>query len=185
MRHWMVSSRSAALALSFCLAAPLMAFGQAANDSSLPTLGAGTAAPAPATPPPGWNSVCQSISRAAPLECRIEQRAILAQTGQLIASITIRVPGDTRSPVLMVRVPLGLSLEGGVTLNVDGAGARSLPLQTCDNSGCYAGAPLPEDLLAAMRAGAKLEIAFQNLNKEPIKIAMSLVGFSDAFAKVK
>ena len=141
-------------------------------------------APTPA-PQPGWASACEAPNRTAPLDCRIEQRAVLASSGQLVAAVTIRVPGATRKPVMMVRLPLGLSLEGGVTLAVDGAGAGSLPLQTCDASGCYAGAPLPAPLLAAMRGGNSLDVVFTGLDKRPIKLGMPLTGFTAAFDSIK
>jgi invasion protein IalB len=149
----------------------------------LPTLSGG-AAPA-AAQPPGWVSVCQSTARNATLECRMEQRAVLKQTGQTVASVTIRVPSDTRKPVLLISVPLGLSIEAGVTLDVDGAKGRTLPLQTCDSGGCYAGAPLPPDLLASMQKGDKLDVIFQNLDKAPIKLMMPLAGFTDAYSKIR
>ncbi|MCX5512302.1 invasion-associated locus B family protein [Kaistia algarum] len=151
-----------------------------AEDGAVPTLGGADAA----SPPPGWVSACSAPSRDGPLECRMEQRAVLKQTGQLVASVTIRVPADTKKPVLLVRVPLGLSLEAGVTLDVDGAKGRSLPLQTCDAGGCYAGSPLPADFLAALQKGNTLDLIFQNLDKAPIKLQMPLAGFSDAYSRI-
>ncbi len=152
-----------------------------------PALAAETPPPpasAPA-PQPGWTSACEAPSRATPLDCQIEQRAVLASSGQLVAAVTIRVPGATRKPLVMVRLPLGLSLEGGVTLAVDGAGAGSLPLQTCDASGCYAGAPLPATLLSAMRSGSSLDVVFTGLDKRPIKLGLPLSGFAAAFDGIK
>ncbi|MBN9057827.1 MAG: invasion associated locus B family protein, partial [Rhizobiales bacterium] len=134
---------------------------------------------------PGWAASCVSVARAAAPDCELTQRAVLSGSGQLVASVTVRVPADTRRPVVMIRLPLGLSLEGGVTIDVDGAGARSLPLQTCDAGGCYAGAPVSDELLAAMFKGQKLNVTFQNLNKEPIKLPMSLAGFSATYGKIK
>lgn len=145
---------------------------------------AAAAEPAPAAAP-GWTGNCEAPARAAPLDCHIEQRAVLAGSGQLVAAITIRVPGDSRKPLLMIRLPLGLSLAGGVTLDVDGAGTRALPLQTCDGGGCYAGAPLPPELLAAMRGGRVLDIVFAGLDKNPVRIGLPLDGFAEAFDAVK
>lgn len=135
--------------------------------------------------PPSWISACQGPARADALECQMEQRAVLSGSGQLVGSVTVRVPSETRAPVLMIRGPLGLSLAGGVVIDVDGAAAETLPLQTCDAGGCYAGAPLPEALLGAMFKGKTLNVTFQNLNKEPIKLPMSLAGFSATYGKIK
>jgi len=44
-----------------------------------------TAAPAAAAaPPPGWAVRCASASREAPLECAMEQTAVLSKTGQTV-----------------------------------------------------------------------------------------------------
>lgn len=134
---------------------------------------------------PGWAASCVSAARAAAPDCEVTQRAVLSGSGQLVASVTIRVPADTRRPVIMIRLPLGLSLEGGVTIDVDGAGGRSLPLQTCDPGGCYAGAPLPSDLAAAMVAGKTLDLVFSGLDKTPVRVALPLGGFASAFDAIK
>ena len=87
---------------------------------------------APATPPqPGWAARCSSASRDAPLECAVEQTAILQKTGQLIILVNIRVPSDTRMPVAMVQLPLGLNLPGGAKLQVDDGRTTDLQIQTC------------------------------------------------------
>jgi len=160
-------------------------FGPALTAAALllaaPTLSAAQDAPAP----PGWISACQGPSRADALECQMEQRAVLSGSGQLVGSVTVRVPSQTRKPVLMIRGPLGLSLAGGVGIDVDGAAAETLPLQTCDAGGCYAGAPISDALLDAMFKGKTLNVTFQNLNKEPIKLPMSLTGFSATYGKIK
>lgn len=135
--------------------------------------------------PPNWISACQGPARSEALECQMEQRAVLSGSGQLVGSVTVRVPAETRKPVLMIRGPLGLSLVGGVALDVDGAAAETLPLQTCDAGGCYAGAPLSDALLDAMVRGKTFNVTFQNLNKEPIKLPMSLAGFSAAYGRIK
>ena len=172
-----MTGRQAACAIA--IAAALWAAPAAAED--LPTLGGSGDAP----PAPGWIGLCQAPARDAALDCRVEQRVVIRETGQLVAQVTVRVPADTRKPALIVRVPLRLSLDARVTLDVDGGRAGNLPLQTCDTGGCYAGAPLRADLLAAMQKGDKLNIVFQNLDKAPIRLAMPLAGFGEAYAKIR
>lgn len=134
---------------------------------------------------PGWITSCGSASRNDAMNCQMDQRAVLTNTGQLVSSVTIRVPADTRKPVMMIRGPLGVTLAAGVTLDVDGTNTQALPLQTCDNGGCYAGSPVSDDLLGAMFKGDKLNLTFRNMSNEPIKLPMSLAGFSAAYGKIK
>ena len=146
-------------------------------------------APAPSATPgpaqPGWVARCSSPSRDAPLECAMEQSAVLTKTGQLVALVNIRVPGDTRAPIALVQLPLGLNLQAGAKLQVDDGKATDLPIQTCENRGCYASVPLAPDLLNALRAGKQLKIVFQDLAKETIAIPMSLADFSAGYDKIK
>ncbi len=153
---------------------------------------AAPAAPAPpqadaaaANAPPGWNVRCGSVSRDAPLECAMEQTAVLSKTGQLIILVNIRVPADTRAPVALVQLPLGLNLPGGAKLQVDDGKATDLQIQTCENRGCYAGTTIAPDLLAALKSGKQLKVSFQNLNKETITIPMPLTDFAAAYEKIK
>jgi invasion protein IalB len=144
------------------------------------------AAPAsPTAASPGWAARCTSASRDAPLECAIEQTAILTKTGQLVVLVNIRVPSDTPTPVALVQLPLGINLPAGAKLQVDDAKAVDLQIQTCENRGCYASTPLAPDVLTALRSGKQLKVLFQNLAKETITIPMPLTDFAAAYDKIK
>ncbi len=157
------------------------------------------AAPTPATaaPPqgdnaaantqtqPGWAARCTSASRDAPLECAIEQTAVLSKTGQLIVLVNIRMPSDTHAPIMLVQLPLGLNLPAGAKLQVDDGKPTDLQIQTCENRGCYASTPVAADLLTALKSGKQLKLSFQNLAKETITIPMPLADFAAAYEKIK
>ena len=72
-----------------------------------------------ANAPPGWIARCSSAGRDTPLECAVEQSAVLSKTGQLLVLASIRVPGDTHAPVAFIQLPLGLNLPAGAKLQVD------------------------------------------------------------------
>jgi invasion protein IalB len=148
------------------------------------------AAPAPqadpsAAPQPGWSARCSSVSRNGPLECAIEQTAVLSKTGQLIVLVNIRVPSDTHAPVALVQLPLGLNLPNGAKLQVDEGKVVDAPIQTCEARGCYASIPITPDLLATLRSGKQLKVSFQNLGKETITIPMPLADYAAAYDKIK
>lgn len=144
----------------------------------------GTAAAAPPAPP-GWAAHCNSVSRDAPLECTIEQNAILTKTGQVVVLVVIRVPGDSRAPLALVQLPLGLNLQTGAKFQVDDGKAVDLPIQTCENRGCYASVPVTPELLTALKSGKQLKVSFQDLAKETITIPMPLNDFAAAYDKIK
>ncbi len=140
---------------------------------------------APASAPPGWLARCSSASRDAPLECAIEQQAVLTKTGQLVVLVNIRVPSDTHAPVALVQLPLGMNLPAGARLQVDDGKATDLQIQTCESRGCYASAPVAADMLAALKGGKQLNVSFQTLAKETIKVPMPLADFAAAYDKIK
>jgi invasion protein IalB len=154
-----------------------------ATPSPTPAPPQADAAPAPA--PPGWVARCSSASRDAPLECAIEQTAVLTKTGQLIVLLNIRVASDTRQPIAIIQLPLGLNLPAGAKLQVDDGKVSELPIQTCEQRGCYANSSIPPDMLASMKSGKQLKVSFQNLGKETITIPMPLADFAAAYDKIK
>jgi invasion protein IalB len=162
--------------LALCLAAPAVAQDQQVAD---PTA---TDAPQQQSASP-WAARCAANGRQDPLECSISQRAVTKQ-GQLVGSVTIRTIAGGE-PIMIVSVPLGLYLGAGVSFDVDGANPQQLQLETCDRAGCYAQLKLTDDHLNAFRGGQALDIVFQNLNRQPVKLPMSLVGFTAAYDKVK
>jgi invasion protein IalB len=135
--------------------------------------------------PPPWSSRCTASARNQPLECQIEQRAVVTETGQLLVLLTVRVPADTRKPVLMVQAPLSTFLPEGVRLNVDGQNETKLDYQTCDNQGCYVATPIADNLLQAMFKGVKLNVTIQGLNRQTFTVPMSLAGFTEIYGQIQ
>ena len=176
-------------------AAALLSTGTAYAQQGAKKNAAPPAAPSPApTQPqtaegapaqPGWIARCTSASRDAPLECAIEQNAVLTKTGQTIVLINIRIAPDTRTPVALLQLPLGLNLPIGAKLQVDEGKTVDLQIQTCENRGCYASAPIAPDLLASLKSGKQLKVSFQNMAKETIAIPMPLGDFAASYDKIK
>jgi invasion protein IalB len=143
-----------------------------------------SATPAPPAQP-GWAARCSSPSRDASLECAMEQNAVLTKTGQLVVLVNIRVPGDTRAPIALVQLPLGLNLQAGAKFQVDDGKSVDLPIQTCESRGCYASLQISPETLNTLRSGKQLKISFQDLGKETITIPLSLIDFAAAYDKIK
>ena len=150
-----------------------------------PAPAAAAAEGANASGPPGWIARCSSANRSAPLECAIEQTAVLTKTGQLIVLINVRVPADTRAPIALVQLPLGLNLPAGAKLQVDDGKTSDLQIQTCEARGCYANLQISPEMLTALKSGKQLKVSFQNMAKETITIPMPLADFAAAYEKIK
>jgi invasion protein IalB len=139
----------------------------------------------PQNPTGSWIARCVSESRQSPVECSMEETVTLTSTGQLLASMLVRVPADTRSPVVVVQVPSGLFLPAGLNLQVDEGKPQPLPLQTCDQKGCYALMPMTADLLASLKSGKRLTITYQNMAKSNVTVPLALDNFAEAYQKIQ
>ena len=92
-----------------------------------------------------------------PARMRDEQSAVLTKTGQLIVLINIRVSAETRAPIALVQLPLGLNLPAGAKFEVDDGRTSDLQIQTCEARGCYANLQISPDVLAALKSGKQLK----------------------------
>ena len=161
-------------------------------------IGASTAVAQAQTPPPqqtppppqqhaeqgsNWRVECGNDGKV--LDCRAVFQVTQRETNQLIAAVAIRIPPDTKKPVILIQLPLGIQVTEPVTVQVDQSTPEKFGVQTCTQQGCFVGAPLSDALLAAMRTGKELKVAFANLNKQAVTVTMGLVGFGLAYDKIK
>lgn len=139
----------------------------------------GEASP-PAQPPvANWATNCASYSRLSPLECPVEQRIVIRETGRQLARLVVRTGAENpAAPTLLIQLPLGLSIRGGVKISIDGREAGMLDIQTCDAAGCYAGSAISAELLALMKSGTDMKIEFNDLQQTPVLIDFVLKGFA-------
>lgn len=157
----------------------------AAAKAQAPTQVAVAQPPASQPEPSSWVSRCASATRQSAPECFIEQTVVLTKTGQLIASVTVRLPPTTNKPVMMVQTPVGLYLPAGIALQIDEAPPLRLVVQTCDTKGCYAGDQISPQLLETMKAGKRLSVIFQNLEKKDISVPLTLAQFAEAYQRIQ
>ena len=131
---------------------------------------------------PGWRVQCDGSGPS--LDCKVSQTIVIRRTGQLLLSVVVRKPPKPEGPALMLHLPHGLFLPAGASLQFDKARSEVLQVQTCDQRGCYAGIALTKDKLTALTKAEKLEVAIQDLNKQPIAVSLSLLGFGEAYQKL-
>jgi invasion protein IalB len=154
------------------------------DNGKVPPAQAPAAVP-PAQPQPpaaNWAVNCENTGNG--LECKASHAIVTAETRQLLLAVTVSKPAGGKDGAMLIRLPHGLFNPAGITLAIDGQKAERIEIQTCDASGCYAGAPLPPDRLTAMTTGTKLNIVFQDLMRQNITVPVPLKGFEDAYKKL-
>ena len=167
------------VAVPLCLASALAG----GSETTVEKKSASPAAPlADAGAGVGWEVQCAQ-GAAVPV-CKASQTIVVAETRQLLLAVSInKASADKNSPML-VHLPHGLFLPAGITVGVDGGAADKLDVQTCDAQGCYAGAGLAPDKIAAMSKGTQLKVTFEDLQKQKIVVAVPLKGFDAAYKKL-
>lgn len=143
---------------------------------------AAAAQTAPEAPSVPWHVNCASV--AGEIACEASQRLVVQRTGQLLLSVTIRIPPKSKSGAMMLHLPHGMFLPDGVSLDIDGNAAKKHEVQTCDQKGCYAGLPIDDAYLKALQSGKTMTVAFRNLQKEDVRVPVSLSGFKEAYGKL-
>lgn len=142
----------------------------------------GTAKATPAKKSPGWSVRCDNPGKK--LQCKAFQNVFMQKTGQLFLSVSVSQPEKEKNGAMMLQLPLGLFNPAGVTVSIDGGKAETFPIQTCDKSGCFAGAPIPPEKLTELTKGQKLTVVFENLQKKKITVGVPLNGFGEAYKKL-
>jgi invasion protein IalB len=166
--------------LCFCLGSEAMAQTvQPKATQSPPT----QAAPSQPSPSQAWVVVCGNSQKG--LDCRAGRSLRLDNRGQALLNVAVRVSADTKKPVMLLQLPLGLYLPAGVSLQIGKDAPKALPFQSCEMSGCLAEHPVTEAEIAAMLKGADLTISAQTASKQPLTMKVSVAGFPAAYAKIK
>jgi invasion protein IalB len=137
----------------------------------------------PSQPQPNWIVTCSQAT--AGLDCRAGQSLFLRKTRQRVLSVAVRVPADTKKPVLLMQLPLGVYLPAGATLQIGKEEAKTLPFLGCDQGGCVAEYPVTDGELAAIVKGADLTISAQTGSKKPFSLTVPALGFGAAYAKIR
>ncbi|WP_165814824.1 invasion associated locus B family protein [Labrenzia sp. 011] len=128
-----------------------------------------------------WQTRCAGPSRSAEtLICEASQSILQKESGQLVFKIDLIFPAQKGTPVFQMQAPLGFYLPGKIRLAVDGNAMSELDIGTCDKRGCFLSADATPEMIAAMKAGGKLQIDFAPAADRRQTLEVPLAGFSRA-----
>jgi invasion protein IalB len=110
--------------------------------------------------------------------------------GNNVLEVRIRklsgVTADNGQPIpaaIQVAAPLGVLLQQGVRIQVDGGRTVAMPFQICVQGGCLARDAVPSPLLESMKAGRTARMTIASPQGE-VPVNISLSGFTRSFSEL-
>ncbi|MCP5140784.1 MAG: invasion associated locus B family protein [Gammaproteobacteria bacterium] len=162
----------------------------------IPALLASTVAfsmsPAQAAPESGakfgdWTINCETVGEGDKAQqiCNLNQTFAAGEPPRPLLRVAVTYLPDGDKPYLVMTMPLGMALPPGVQLQIDAGDKQVIPVNTCLRDGCRAGGAMADDMIAALKAGAKLNVSFADINLKAVTIPVSLSGFTAGLASLK
>lgn len=135
-----------------------------------------------------WTVRCIRTEEGRPDPCELYQ-LMTDEDDNAVAEVTM-IPlqnGEVAAGATLI-APLETDLMHGLGLGVDNAEARGYPFSFCAPVGCISRMGFTPDELAAMKRGNKAVVTLLPFGadpEQPVRLDMSLSGFTAAFAEVE
>ncbi|MEM8648428.1 MAG: invasion associated locus B family protein, partial [Pseudomonadota bacterium] len=127
-----------------------------------------------------WVKICNTDQGTNKTLCLITQE-LRTDSGQFLASVAIReTPGEARKS-LLTSVPVGMLLQPGVQLQIDGAKPTQARYSICFPNACYAELAIDAGFVSKLKAGGKLRLTTINQQAKQVQFDLTLIGFTAAY----
>jgi len=120
-----------------------------------------------------WKIACPS-----PDPCRMAQSITTGDGSQVVLQMRVF---KQEKPTALFSFPLGILLNTGWQIKIDGGKTELLPFEICKLDGCHAGIVLTNNLIKKMKRGNILKVTFFDSNQNAIEPKISLAGFTKAY----
>jgi invasion protein IalB len=138
---------------------------------------------APPNPQP-WTINCSGVGAAGDLVCVMSQNLIAKNTGQRVLGLTISKNVKTGEYSGAFSLPHGLRLPDGIEVWTDDGQRVKHVINTADQNGSYATAPLDANMIASLKKGSILNVSVKSATGDEVIFQLSLNGFTAALAKI-
>lgn len=132
-----------------------------------------------------WTLRCVQPEGAPAEQCILVQDVKNPSTEQPVMQVAAGYWGPERRRGLVITLPLGVILQQGIELQIDGQSQTRTPYVTCPPNGCQSHVLLDDALLAKLKGGSRGTIIFTDPLGRPEQVNFSLSGFTAGFARTK
>src|SRR6266446_4476883 len=128
-----------------------------------------------------WTKICQKGPEANAKQVCFLARDAHLESGMPVALVVLVEPEGEAKKLLRVTLPLGVSLQAGTRVIIDGGQPLTGPYLICLSNGCMAEYEASTELITKMKSGQTLHVQGINGSGQPINIPMPLSDFAKAY----
>lgn len=127
-----------------------------------------------------WVKICSEDPGNNKRLCLVTQE-LHADTGQFIASATLRRYEGEQKSTFIAAVPPGMLIQPGLRAQIDDGKQYEVKYSICFPNACYADIEINDDFISALKAGGQLTITTLNQQGKGISFPLTLAGFTKTY----
>ncbi len=132
-----------------------------------------------------WMLRCEQPPAGGAEQCFVFQNLVMREGKGRVLLFAVTYPPQRAEPVAILTLPLGISLPPGVSMQVAEDEPLRLAIEHCIPAGCRVVLPLEKGLLDKLKAEGKTQVTFHDARRRPVKLTVSLKGFTAALKELK
>ena len=129
---------------------------------------------------PHWLKFCSEDAKTKKQLCAITQE-LKAETGQFLASVSIRELEDAKRKALVVAITPGMLLRHGLTIQIDKGKQIKGTFSICFPNACFSDVAVDSTFIDQMKKGATIAVTALNQQAQPVRFDLSLSGFTASY----
>ena len=130
-------------------------------------------APAPGTKASKWLKFCNEDPKTKKQLCAITQE-LQAETGQFLASISLRELEGAKRKALVIAITPGMLLRHGLTLQIDKGKQIKGTFSICFPNACFSDLAVDDTFIDNMKKGANIAVTALNQQAQPVRFDLTL-----------
>lgn len=127
-----------------------------------------------------WVKVCNTDPNTNKEVCLVTQE-LRTDNGQFLASVAIREIAGEERKVMLSAVPVGMLIQPGLRVQIDGGKQAQARYSICFPNACYAEMVVDAAFVTQLKAGGTLKLTTLNQQAKPVNFDVTLKGFTSAY----
>jgi len=152
-----------------------------APGAGKPAATAAKDAPASETP---WSRQCVKSPDGTKEACFVQQFITAMPQNVVLLKVVFGFLGPDNKPRIIITAPLGVILQAGLTMTINGQSPMSVPFENCKNGGCRVVIDMDGQALDRFRNGKQLMVSYLTEDRKAMDLPVRLDGLAAALKTV-